>query len=98
MLQDVYKRLLGANVPIILHYSAAFLEKLQTEGTDPQFGARPMRRAVERLLVAPLSRLIASGQIKAGDILSVRLRSGQPVYIREGSDTKKIAHDAKVLR
>ncbi len=98
MLQDVYKRLLGASVPIILHYSAAFLEKLQQEGTDPQFGARPMRRAVERMLVAPLSRMIASGQIKAGDIVSVRLRGGNPIYIREGSDNKKAAQDAKVLR
>ncbi len=98
MLQDVYKRLLGANVPIILHYSPAFLDKLQADGTDPQFGARPMRRAVERLLVAPLSRMIASGQIKAGDIINIRLRNGQPVYVREGAETKKITHDAKVIR
>lgn len=88
MLQDVYKRLLGASMPIILHYSRSYLEKLQSEGTDPQFGARPMRRAVERILVAPLSRLIASNQIKAGDIISVRLRSDEPVFLREGSDKK----------
>ncbi|GDY12015.1 hypothetical protein LBMAG53_08930 [Planctomycetota bacterium] len=88
MLQDVYKRLLGASMPIILHYSRSYLEKLQSEGTDPQFGARPMRRAVERILVAPLSRLIASNQVKAGDIISVRLRSDEPIFLREGSDKK----------
>jgi ATP-dependent Clp protease ATP-binding subunit ClpB len=98
MLQDVYKRLLGANVPIILHYSPAFLDKLQADGTDPQFGARPMRRAVERLLVAPLSRMIASGQIKAGDIINIRLRNGQPVYVREGAEQKKLTTDTKVIR
>ncbi|MBA3698393.1 MAG: ATP-dependent Clp protease ATP-binding subunit [Planctomycetes bacterium] len=98
MLQDVYKRLLGANMPIILHYSPAYLDKLQSEGTDPQFGARPMRRAVERMLVAPLSRLIASGQVKAGDIVSVRLRGGEPSFTRDGADPKKAAADAKVLR
>jgi ATP-dependent Clp protease ATP-binding subunit ClpB len=98
MLQDVYKRLLGAQMPIILHYSNSYLDKLLAEGTDPQFGARPMRRAVERLLVAPLSRLIASNQVKAGDIVSVRMRSGIPAFIREGTDLKKAAAENKVLR
>ncbi len=98
MLQDVYKRLLGANMPIILHYSSAYLDKLQAEGTDPQFGARPMRRAVERMLVAPLSRLIASNQVKAGDIVNVRLRAGVPAFIREVADPKKAAAETKVLR
>jgi ATP-dependent Clp protease ATP-binding subunit ClpA len=98
MLQDVYKRLLGAQMPIILHYSNSYLDKLLQEGTDPQFGARPMRRAVERLLVAPLSRLIASNQVKAGDIVSVRVRNGVPAFIREGSDIKKVAAEQKVLR
>ncbi len=96
MLKDVYARLLGASVPIILHYSPAYLGKILKEGTDPQFGARPMRRAVERLLVAPLSRLIASNQIRAGDIVAVRLRDDEPVFIREGSD-KKTA-DSRILR
>ncbi len=96
MLKDVYARLLGASVPIILHYSPAYLGKILKEGTDPQFGARPMRRAVERLLVAPLSRLIASNQIRAGDVVAVRLRDDEPVFIREGSD-KKTA-DSKILR
>jgi ATP-dependent Clp protease ATP-binding subunit ClpA len=97
MLQDVYKRLLGASMPIILHYSRSYLDQLLKEGTDPQFGARPMRRAVERLLVAPLSRLIASNQVRAGDIVAVRLRGGNAVFIREGTD-KKVSHEHKVLR
>ncbi len=88
MMQDVYKRLLGAQVPIILHYSPTYLAKILKEGTDPQFGARPMRRAVERLLVAPLSRLIASNQIQAGDVVNVRLRNEEPVFIREPMDGK----------
>jgi ATP-dependent Clp protease ATP-binding subunit ClpB len=97
MLQDVYKRLIGANMPIILHYSRSYMHHLLREGTDPQFGARPMRRAVERLLVAPLSRLIASNQVRAGDIVSVRLRGHAPVFLREGVD-KKLGGDARILR
>jgi ATP-dependent Clp protease ATP-binding subunit ClpA len=88
MLQDVYKRLLTAQVPIILHYSQPYISRLLAEGTDPQFGARPMRRAVERMLVAPLSRLIASNQVKAGDVVSVRVKDGEPVFVREGREGK----------
>jgi len=88
MLTDVYKRLLVANMPIILHYSKAYTEFILKSGTDPQFGARPMRRAVERHLVAPLSRLIASNQVKAGDIVAVRIADGEPRFLREGNDRK----------
>jgi ATP-dependent Clp protease ATP-binding subunit ClpB len=85
MLQEVYKRLLAAGVPIILHYSKPYLAQLLKDGTDPQFGARPMRRAVERHLVAPLSRLIASNQVKAGDVVTVRLQRGEPVFTKEAA-------------
>jgi ATP-dependent Clp protease ATP-binding subunit ClpA len=98
MLQDVYKRLMIAGVPIILHYSPAYLQKLLKEGTDPQFGARPMRRAVERLLVAPLSRVIASGQVKAGDVVNVRMRGDQPVFTREGQEVIKKKAGDKLIR
>lgn len=97
MLQDVYKRLLGAQVPIILHYSQPYLELMLKEGTDPQFGARPMRRAVERLLVAPLSRLVSSNQVGAGDIVSVKVKKGEPVFTREGSEPKD-PPKGKILR
>ncbi|MCK6490923.1 MAG: AAA family ATPase [Planctomycetes bacterium] len=89
MLQEVYKRLLAAGVPIILHYSKPYLAQLLKDGTDPQFGARPMRRAVERLLVAPLSRLIASNQVKAGDVVTVRLQRGEPVFTKEAAPSPR---------
>ncbi len=102
MMQDVYKRLIGGNVPMILHYSPPYLQKLLKEGTDPQFGARPMRRAVERLLVAPLSRLIASGQVRAGDVVTVRLKDDEPVFIREPTEgehaEKRKSKDSKIVR
>ena len=40
---------------------------LLTEGTDVKYGARHLKRAIERLLVHPLSNLIASNQVTAGD-------------------------------
>ena len=98
MLQDVYKRLLTGQVPIILHYSPAYLQKILDEGTDPQFGARPMRRAVERLLVAPLSRLIASNQVKAGDVVNVRLRGEEPVFQREIGERKPRSTTGRIVK
>ena len=98
MLQEVYKRLLGAQMPIILHYSKPYLEQMIKDGTDPQFGARPMRRAVERLLVAPLSRLIASNQVKAGDVVSVHMKKGEPEFIREVAPPAKDHEHKKLVR
>ena len=40
----------------------------------------------------------ASSQIKAGDVISVRLRNGEPTFTRDGSEPKKSAAEAKVLR
>ena len=44
---------------------------LLEQGTDSQYGARHLKRAIERLLVQPLSNLIASQQVRAGDWLQV---------------------------
>jgi ATP-dependent Clp protease ATP-binding subunit ClpB len=42
-----------------------------TEGTDYQYGARHLKRALERFVVYPLSSLIATGQVKPGDSVAV---------------------------
>jgi ATP-dependent Clp protease ATP-binding subunit ClpA len=44
---------------------------LLQEGTDARYGARHLKRTIERLLVQPLAALIASDQVRGGDILSV---------------------------
>jgi len=43
------------------------------EGYDRRYGARPLKRALERHLVAPLSNLIATDQIDSGDVVQVDL-------------------------
>jgi len=48
-------------------------EFLLSEGTDPKYGARPLKRAIERHLVFPLSSLISSGQVQAGDTIDINL-------------------------
>jgi len=48
-------------------------EVLLREGLDVRYGARHLKRSVERLLVSPLSNLVASGQVGTGDLILVDL-------------------------
>jgi hypothetical protein len=48
-------------------------ELLLREGTDSRYGARHLKRSIERLLVMPLSNLVASGQVCLGDLIDVDL-------------------------
>jgi ATP-dependent Clp protease ATP-binding subunit ClpB len=52
----------------------AACEFLLSEGTDLRYGARHLKRAIERYLVQPLSNLMASGQIRRGDHVRVSHR------------------------
>jgi ATP-dependent Clp protease ATP-binding subunit ClpA len=51
--------------------TSAAKDVLLKEGTDLKYGARHLKRAIERLLVQPLSNLIATEQIRGGDLLLV---------------------------
>jgi ATP-dependent Clp protease ATP-binding subunit ClpB len=44
---------------------------LLREGTDVKYGARPLKRAIEKTLVHPMSNLIATDQIRGGDMVKV---------------------------
>jgi ATP-dependent Clp protease ATP-binding subunit ClpB len=44
---------------------------LLTEGTDLKYGARHLKRAIERFLVQPMSNLIATDQVRGGDWIRV---------------------------
>ena len=50
-------------------------DHLLVAGTDTKYGARHLKRAIERLLVQPLSNLIATQQVRAGDWVKVDLDS-----------------------
>jgi ATP-dependent Clp protease ATP-binding subunit ClpA len=53
----------------VFHTSAPARDNVLAEGTDLKYGARHLRRAIERLAVQPLSNLIATDQIRAGDVI-----------------------------
>ncbi len=69
MVQDVAQRL--AEQEITFELTGAAADWLAREGFDPAYGARPLRRAIQRHLENPLSRGILAGEFQAGDHLVV---------------------------
>ena len=65
LLRDVATRLTEKSIK--LEVSDRFKEKVVEEGYNPSYGARPLRRAIMRLLEDSLAEAMLSGQIQAGD-------------------------------
>jgi ATP-dependent Clp protease ATP-binding subunit ClpB len=61
----------AASKPFRVNVTDTAKEFLLREGADFRYGARHLKRAIERLLVQPLSNLMASGQIHRGDCIRV---------------------------
>jgi ATP-dependent Clp protease ATP-binding subunit ClpB len=76
-LQAVEERVCRATgaTSIALTVDSAAQDFLLREGTDLRYGARHLKRAVERLLVQPTSNLLATAQLQAGDTLLVEFDS-----------------------
>ena len=68
-LARLQNRLAGRKVTLV--YDDAAKTWLADEGYDPVFGARPLKRVIQRALQDPLAELLLSGDIKDGDTLSV---------------------------
>jgi ATP-dependent Clp protease ATP-binding subunit ClpB len=68
-MQHLVKRL--GERQIRLHLTAAAKALLFTEGYDPAYGARPMKRAIQRLIQDPLAMKILDGEVHPGDDVSV---------------------------
>jgi ATP-dependent Clp protease ATP-binding subunit ClpC len=51
-------------------------------GYDPQFGARPLKRAIQRLIENPLSRELLGGTFVEGDTISAEVRDGGLVFLK----------------
>ncbi|MEI6655504.1 MAG: ATP-dependent Clp protease ATP-binding subunit [Verrucomicrobiota bacterium] len=67
--EKLLKRLREKDIVFVLSDEARAL--LATKGYDPAYGARPMRRAVERFLEDPLAEAILRGDVKPGDLVNV---------------------------
>ncbi len=75
-------------VPFVFSVTEPAKEFLLREGTDMKYGARHLKRAIDRNLVHPLSNLIASGQIRGGDLIRVDFDTdpGLLTFCKEAED------------
>ncbi|HEV2520379.1 MAG TPA: ATP-dependent chaperone ClpB [Thermoplasmata archaeon] len=62
---------------IRIQATAAAKERLASEGFDPEFGARPLRRAIQRLVVDPLTVELLAGRVRDGSDVLVEVRDGE---------------------
>jgi ATP-dependent Clp protease ATP-binding subunit ClpC len=77
MLDRVHKQLKNSDIEIVL--SEESKEFLATEGYNKEFGARPLRRSIQRLLEDPLSEELLQGKYKAGSTIVISLNSEEGI-------------------
>jgi len=77
MLVRVREQLKSRSLELVL--SDAAKEHLATQGYDPELGARPLRRAIQRLMEDPLSERVLKGDFKAGGTIVVDRTEGSEV-------------------
>ncbi|HWF17650.1 MAG TPA: ATP-dependent chaperone ClpB [Verrucomicrobiae bacterium] len=76
-LQRLEQRLAQQNLRLDLDKSAKKL--LAAEGYDPQFGARPLKRAIQELLLDPLAVKVLAGEFKPGEKIKASAHDGELV-------------------
>lgn len=79
-LERLRQMLQERNISIVLDNSAK--ELLAREGYDPNFGARPLKRAIQTLVQNPLAMKLLQGEIMSGDTVTVSARNGEMVFDR----------------
>lgn len=72
-LRIIQERVLSSlkTVPFRMHVCPDVVDHLVQVGISPRYGARELKRAIERLIVLPLSSLVATGQIKPADLVTI---------------------------
>jgi len=78
----------SADSKFVFRCSDAVKEMLLREGIDYKYGARHLKRSIDRLLLLPLSNLVATGQVTSGDAVYVDLndRSSDVEFSKRNDD------------
>jgi ATP-dependent Clp protease ATP-binding subunit ClpC len=72
-----------------LEVTADARDLIAKEGYDPDFGARPLRRAIQKLIENPLSEEILQGKFQHGDTVVVDIDNGHITFRRKNEKTEK---------
>ena len=83
-MRDIQTRILNAKCPVfILKWTKKAANHIITVGTDTRYGARELKRTIEKLVVNPLSNLIISKQVDNADTVIVDIENGNIVFNHE---------------
>jgi len=76
----------GAN-QFVINTTQPVKDFLLKEGTDPKYGARHLKRAIERNIVFPLANLVATQQVKLGDSVRIDMdKEGIVIFVKEAEN------------
>ena len=92
---DIAKRL--SDNKIKLNVSVKAKEYLAQEGFDPAFGARPLKRVIQRLVLDVLAKSLIDGSVKEGANLNVDVRENK-IYINSAASANKTGRSAKTAK
>lgn len=93
LLREVSGRLLEQG--ITLEVTEKFKDRLVEEGYNPSYGARPLRRAIMRLLEDSLAEEILSGRVKDGDVAVVDVGEDGQVKVLPGEKRELLPQSAE---
>jgi ATP-dependent Clp protease ATP-binding subunit ClpB len=83
--RQLLKRLEDRKIHVVLTEAARDL--LVREGYDPTYGARPLKRTIQRLILDPLARRVLEGEFREGDTVEIDAADGGIVFRRAGVAT-----------
>src|SRR5919198_1353719 len=93
-LQAVQDRIMiSAGTKFVFQCSEPAKDMLLHEGIDYKYGARHLKRAIERFLVYPLSNLVATGQIGLGDLVQIDLHKSDGKLIFSKKSGGALIHE-----
>ena len=84
MLKTLAKRVKSMEMDIEFDDSA--VEEISSEGYDPVYGARPLRRAIQNKIEDPLSEHMLDGKFKAGDNIICKFQDGKFTFEKKASE------------
>jgi ATP-dependent Clp protease ATP-binding subunit ClpB len=77
-LERVAKRLAQQHMTLTVDKAAK--QQLARQGYDPQFGARPLKRTIQELLLDPLAQRLLAGEFKPGDTVRVTAQGDELIF------------------
>jgi ATP-dependent Clp protease ATP-binding subunit ClpC len=79
----VHYRALTSAEPFLMEVTKSAKDELVKQGTDPEYGARPLNRVIENNVVTPISRYICSDEIRRGDLVMIDFDGNEFVFMKE---------------